>query len=43
MYNGKKKASSTNGANITGYWYVEECPQTHNYHLAQNLSTRTST
>jgi hypothetical protein len=24
-YNGKKKASSTNGAGLTGYQHVEEC------------------
>ena len=25
LYNGKKEASSTNGASITGWWYVKEC------------------
>ena len=24
-YNGKMKASSTNGAGLTGCWHVEEC------------------
>jgi hypothetical protein len=25
FYNGKKKASSTNGASFTGCWHVEKC------------------
>ena len=36
--NGKMKASSTNGAGLTGCLHVEESKQMHIYHPAQNSS-----
>ena len=38
IYNGKKKASSTNGAFLTGCLCVEEYKQIHIYHSAQKSS-----
>jgi hypothetical protein len=35
-YNGKARASSTNGAGQTGFLNVEECKYIHIYHPAQN-------
>jgi hypothetical protein len=35
-YNGKMKASSTNGACLTRYLHVEECKYIHIYHPAQH-------
>ena len=38
IYNGKKKASSINGAGLTGCVYVEKWEQTYISHLAQSSS-----
>jgi hypothetical protein len=32
----KKKASSTNGASLTGCQHVDECKKIHIYHPAEN-------
>jgi hypothetical protein len=37
-YNGKKKASSTNGAGLAECLHVKECKYTHIYYPAQNSS-----
>ena len=37
-YSGKKKASSTNGASLTGSLSVEECKLIHIYYPAQSSS-----
>jgi hypothetical protein len=45
-YNGKKKASSTDGAGLSGCLHIEECKKTHIYDPAQNSSpsgSKTST
>jgi hypothetical protein len=36
--NRKTKASSTNGAGQSGYWYAEEYKKIHIYNSAQNSS-----
>jgi hypothetical protein len=38
LYNGKKKASSRNGASVTQCEHVDEYKEIHTYHLAQNSS-----
>jgi hypothetical protein len=35
LHSGKKKASSTNSAGLTGSLHIEECKLIHIYHLAQ--------
>ena len=37
-YNGKGRASSTNGTGLTECLHVEECSKIYIYHLAQNSS-----
>jgi hypothetical protein len=38
IHSGKKKASSTNDAGLTGCLHIEKCKQIHIYHPEQNAS-----